>query len=83
MKIENCKRKKRARRTSHLWKVIPRIFDLDATSVEGIHVHSLAVIKLICSINWVIVIIYYVLCVVYFFDLDTVFNFMCIWDHRL
>ena len=48
--------KKRAGRTSNFWSLITGIFDLDAMSVERVHVHSLAVMKLIRPIKWAAVI---------------------------
>ena len=60
--------------TGNLWKVITRIFDLDALSIERIRVHSLAV-NIIRPINWTKVIVYYILRVVCSFNLATIVNF--------
>ena len=39
------------RLTNNLGSVIPRVFELDAMSVESVQVHSVTVVELICPMS--------------------------------
>lgn len=71
-------RKLQKRTAGHtLCRVITGTSDLNATSIERIRIHSLAA-NIIRLIGWTIVIVYYILRVLYFFNLATIFNFKSI-----
>lgn len=52
-------KQKRKGHTRNLWKLITRIFDLDAFSIERVRIHRLAV-NIIRPINWTIAVDYYI-----------------------